>query len=49
MKDYLKEAVERAAINYKKENEQEAFTSGVQWLISQPQLVKLFVMLKMLY
>jgi len=42
MKDYLKEAVQRAAINYKQRGEQEAFVNGVQWLISQPEIVKLF-------
>lgn len=41
MKNYLSEAQERAKLNWKTESEQEAFISGVQWFISQPEIIKL--------
>lgn len=41
MKNYLSEAQERAKLIWKTEAEQEAFIRGVQWLIMQPEIVKL--------
>ena len=42
MNKYLVEAQERAKQIWRTEAEQEAFIGGVQWLIMQPEIVKLF-------
>lgn len=41
MNKYLEEAQERARQIWRTESEQEAFISGVQWIIMQPEIVKL--------
>lgn len=41
MNNYLSEAQERAKQIWRTEREKEAFISGVQWLIMQPEIVKL--------